>query len=487
MEASVSSQFKNPTVQRYALAVLVAAIALVLREVFSGWFGNSNPFHTVWAAVVFSAWYCGVGPAIVTTVLSLIGVWYLFIPTLHSFHLEHPKHAITGLVGFAVLSGLIIAIGEANRRLRQSLMEARGELEQRVRERTAELAEKATLLDMANDAILVKSANGKISYWNEGAERLYGWAMNEAIGHSLTELLHSEYPIPLAEIESGEDWEGEIHHTKRDGSWIVVASRWTKIRDKSGNAMGWLEINTDITARKQAEEAARKLSGRILILQDEERRRIARGLHDSLGQYLTALKMNLDLLSATDGKRFVSECSEIVDKCLTETRTISHLLHPPLLDEAGFGSAARWYVDGFAERSGIKVNLSLPPELGRLHEDVETALFRAVQEGLTNVHRHSCGSVVNIQLTMPAKQVELEIKDNGQGIPPKTLKRLAAGTPDTGVGIAGMRARVRELGGWLRIKSDKNGTLLRIVIPVSEMAQKPVDGDHKTTEGVSAA
>ena len=153
--------------------------------------------------------------------------------------------------------------------------------------------------------------------------------------------------------------------------------------------MGWLEINTDVSARKQAEEAARSLSGRILTLQDDERRRIARGLHDSLGQLLAALKMNLDLLSTEHGNRakLILESSKIVDQCVSETRTISYLLHPPLLDEAGIGSAVRWYVDGFAQRSSFKVKLELSPKLNRLHRDAEIALFRAVQ--VNNVHRHS--------------------------------------------------------------------------------------------------
>jgi signal transduction histidine kinase len=269
---------------------------------------------------------------------------------------------------------------------------------------------------------------------------------------------------------------------------VVVASRWTKIRDHGGEAVGWLEINTDTTARKRAEDAARRLSGRILTLQDEERRRIARELHDSLGQYLTAAKINLDRLSAADNGNaaLASQCSEIVAKCLMETRTISHLLHPPLLDEAGLASAARWYADGFAERSGIKVNLSLPPELGRLHRDVEIALFRVLQEGLTNVHRHSGGSAVNIGLTVATDQVHLEIKDNGQGIPPGVLKRLAEGAADTGVGLAGMRERVHELGGSLHIKSNKNGTRLTVTIPISETVQKSVVGSS-STKRVSAA
>jgi signal transduction histidine kinase len=146
--------------------------------------------------------------------------------------------------------------------------------------------------------------------------------------------------VPVSEILQTDRWEGELRHTTKYGSQITVASRWTTLRDHNGKSEGWLEINTDITDRKQAEEAARSLSGRILTLQDDERRRIARGLHDSLGQYLTALKMNLDFFqTSNDNKaKLASDCSEIVDKCLTETRTISHLLHPPLLDEAGCSS-----------------------------------------------------------------------------------------------------------------------------------------------------
>ena len=260
------------------------------------------------------------------------------------------------------------------------------------------------------------------------------------------------------------------------------------MRDDNGKSVRWLEINTDITARKRAEEAARSLSGRILTLQDDERRRIARGLHDSLGQYLAALKMNLDVFQTSNDKKatLASDCSEIVDKCLTETRTISHLLHPPLLDEAGFGSAARWYVDGFSQRSGIKVNLNLPPKLGRMHRDVEVALFRAVQEGLTNVHRHSGCSAVDVCLSLNAKQLRLEIKDNGRGIPKKRLTDLTDGDRAAGVGIAGMRERVRELGGSLDIQSDRAGTTVVISIPV-ERTSLDSQQDGELGRGISAA
>jgi len=452
-----------------------------------------------------------------------VGVWYWFLPPYGSFAIES-QTKIFGMLGFLAFSAVIVLLGENTRRItinrepaEAKLRETHGRLEDRVpettaqleertaalqqktvqleertaslQEKTAEVLEKATLLDLANDAIFVKSASGTISYWNEGATRLYGWTMTEALGRSPDKLLHSEYPIPLSEIESGDDWEGEICHTKRDGSRIIVASRWTKIRDSDGNPGGWLEINTDITSRKRAEDAARRLSGRLLTLQDEERRRIAKELHDSLGQYLAALKMNLDRfpsLTPEQSAAIASESSQIVDKCLTETRTISHLLHPPLLDEAGFGSAARWYVEGFARRSGIAVNLDLPQELMRLHPDVELALFRAVQECLTNIHKHAGSSLVDIRMTQDAKQVRLEIADNGKGIPKDQLRRLRRGTTEVGVGIAGMRERFRELGGSLEIVSNHKGTTIIVTAPL--LHGSAIDsGKHSKSKRISAA
>ena len=397
------------------------------------------------------------------------------------------------------LTGLILAavinerehIGEefeSEKRLLSESEAAKERLEERVRERTqeleqntAQLAYQAKLLDLANDGIFIRTADDKISYWNEGAERLYGWAREEVIGRTVHEILHTEFPVPLSEIMQADRWEGELRHTTKGGNQITVASRWTTLRDRNGKSVGWLEINTDITARKRAEEAARSLSGRILTLQDDEHRRIARGLHDSLGQYLTALKINLDCFSASDNGNaaLASECAGIVDKCLTETRTISHLLHPPMLDEAGFGSAARWYVDGFSRRSGIKVNLNLPPKLGRMHRDVEVALFRAVQEALTNIHRHSGGSMVDIHLSVDTKQLRLEIKDNGRGIPRKRLRTLIESAAEAGVGLAGMRERMRELGGSLEIRSDRAGTTVVISIPVERTS---IDSHRMATQ-----
>jgi PAS domain S-box-containing protein len=630
METSLNSTVdKQSTAGRYTVAVLAAVLALLLRQALSPLLGAKSPYFTVWAAVVFSAWYCGLWPSIVTTLINALGVWYWFLPPVHSFRVEDPKTQIGTLAGFGLLSCFIIALGEANRRshhkrrsvedavqekesefhlladsipelcwmargdghifwynarwyeytgttpeqmegwgwqsvhdpeilpsvlerwkaslatgrtfemefplrgadgvfrwfltrirpvrnsegnivrwfgtntniheqrkLQQSLIEARQELEIRVSERTAELEQKAsellqkaTLLDLVNDAIFVRCAEDKISYWNEGAERLYGWTSAEAVGRSTHEVLRTEFPVSVEEIKSTDKWKGELRQIKRDGSQIVVTSRWTTLRDNEGKPAGWLEINTDITARKRAEEAARHLSARILSLQDEERRRIARGLHDSLGQYLTAIKMSLDLLSTMEGRQaaVASECSEIVDKCLTETRTISHLLHPPLLDEAGLRSALQWYVEGFAQRSDIQVKLDLPAELGRLDTDIETALFRVVQEALTNVHRHSSASEVDIRLFVDTKHIQLDVSDNGKGIPKDRLQRVRESGSGTGVGLAGMRERVRDLGGSMEIKSDDAGTTIIICIPLTELASTDSQENGESVRSISAA
>jgi PAS domain S-box-containing protein len=451
-------------------------------------FAERNPYHTAWLAVVFAAWYCGLGPAIVTVIIGAVGVWYFFLPPVQSFFGKDVPE-VSGLLGFLVFSAVIIALGDSTRRsiakqekAEQDLRRAQEELEERVGERTAalqkrtaEVIEKATLLDLANDAIFIKNklSGDAISYWNKGAERLYGWTASEALGRDPAELLRTSYPIPLAEIEQYEVWEGELSHSTRDGRRIVVASRWTTLRNESGRPIGWMEINTDITDRKRAENAARSLSGRILNVQDDERRRIARGLHDSLGQYLAALKMQLDLISMSKGDQsaLIAEASDIVDHCIRETRTVSHLLHPPLLDEAGFGSAARWFVEGFAGRSSIAVDLSLPPDLGRLNNDAEIALFRALQEALTNVHRHSGSPKADIRVTLEQNQVRLEIQDYGQGMPPETLRQLNEGAGKTGVGVAGMRERVRELGGHMTIQSDPHGTLLTVVLPLAHPSE----------------
>ncbi len=480
---------------RYVLAALAAVAALLLRDALSPWIGTNYPFLTLFAAVALVAWSLGPSPAVLTMLAGGAGSWYWFLQPVNPVPVQGPRSQMVGLIGFAAVCSFMIAVAERNRRsevrLRREISErvnmesalkareaeltlARDTFERGVHERTADLEQKtselqrqAELLDLANDAILIRDAAHKISYWNLGAERVYGWTREEILGRATVETLRTEFPVPLSQILESDRWEGEIRQYKKDGSPIIVASRWTTLRDSDGRANAWLEINSDITARKRAEQAAKHLSGRFLTLQDKERRRIARGLHDSLGQYLGAIKMNLAALGKRIGKEdpLVTECLEFVDTCLSETRTISHLLHPPLLDEAGFGSAARWFVEGFARRSGIDAKLDLAADFPRLPDNIESALFRVLQEALTNVHRHSGSSEVQIKVKLEAGEVRLQVRDNGSGIPKDRLQDLLEGS-GAGVGLAGMRERLRETGGNLEIQSDKGGTSINVAIPI---------------------
>ena len=222
----------------------------------------------------------------------------------------------------------------------------------------------------------------------------------------------------------------------------------------------------------------RELSARLMQLQDEERRRIARELHDSVGQTLAALSMNLstvradvEQLARTAAALNDSEC--LVRDMVTEVRTISHLLHPPLLDELGLSSALRWYVNGFSQRSRIKVDLDMAEDFGRLPAEIETAIFRVVQECLTNIHRHSESLVARIRLRHSEREVSVEIEDKGKGIPPKKLHELtAAGTP--GVGVRGMQERIRQLAGTIGISSGGHGTRIIARLPIAENAAEAV-------------
>lgn len=223
-------------------------------------------------------------------------------------------------------------------------------------------------------------------------------------------------------------------------------------------------------------EAARRLSGRLLHLQDQERRRLSRELHDSTGQYLAAAKMVMaPLVAAHPGDRRYSECMELLDRSLREIRTISHLLHPSGLEEAGFAVAARWYAEEFAKRSGVTLKVTILDPPSRLSRDVEIALFRVLQEALTNIHRHSESRSAEVSFEASNGTLTLTIRDHGVGIGQEVLKNFAS-TGTAGVGLAGMRERVRELGGNFEVTSNGDGTSLEIAVPMrKEFARAAAD------------
>jgi signal transduction histidine kinase len=223
--------------------------------------------------------------------------------------------------------------------------------------------------------------------------------------------------------------------------------------------------------RKQVEEVVRRLSGRLLKIQDEERRHIARELHDSVGQSLAGLKMNLDHASSIAPsagalRESLAMATELAQDSIDETRTLSYLLHPPLLDDFGFASAAKWYVDGFVKRSKIAAQLDVAKDFDRLPSEVELALFRVLQESLTNIHRHSGSPSVEITARRTARVVTLCVTDHGKGMPAELLERFRKTRGSGGVGLAGMRERVDELGGSLTLRSSERGTTLDVAIPL---------------------
>ena len=325
-----------------------------------------------------------------------------------------------------------------------------------------------------------------------------------AIGQRGAECWPEIWPIIGPQIEAvmtrGEaTWNiNQLVPIKREGKLEEVY--WTygysPVRDKDGAVRGTLVVCTETTdqvlayanlekkvaertaaleaevaERKRAEIGLRELTGRLLLAQDEERRRMGRELHDQAGQTLAALGMNLAILrnaaESLDPKisRLASESQELTDELSREIRTLSYLLHPPLLDEVGLASALRWYTRGFSERSGIDVELDLPPAFGRIPKDLELVVFRIVQESLTNIHRHSGSSTARIGLARLQNSVAIEVIDRGKGIAPEKLQQLTAAK--AGVGVRGMEERVRQLGGTFEITSGPHGTKVAVTLPLT--------------------
>jgi signal transduction histidine kinase len=337
------------------IAIVAAVAALGLRFILTPLLGSANPYHTVWLGVVFCAWFCGLAPSILATLIMFLGVWYWFVPPYRSFALTSGGEAF-GLAGFLLFAAVIITIGERARRTQAKLNAAHDEMEIAVKERTAELAE----------------ANQKL----------------------------------------------------------------------------------------------RELTRSLMHLQDEERRRFARELHDSVGQLLAVIGMNLASFEGEhltpDATRLLNDSQRLAEEISTQIRTISHLLHPPLLDEAGLGAALRIYVDGFSQRSKVDATVEVPEDLPRLARDLEISIFRIVQECLTNIHKHAGAKSVAISIGRAANSVTLSVADDGRGL------RAGHGP---GVGLRGMEERVRQLNGTFQIASNSRGTTVMVKMPLMEIRE----------------
>jgi PAS domain S-box-containing protein len=348
--------------------------------------------------------------------------------------------------------------------------------------RQAEILAKAelkfrSLLEAAPDAMLITTAEGEIVLANSRADDIFGYSRQEVLAQNIRVLVPSwtlnSYNVGelTAVCKDRSTFPSEISSSPlqtEEGLLITSA-----VRDISERKRAEQRIAEQTQQLHEANRELRHLSSRIVAIRDEERRRLGRELHDSQGQYLAAIKMNLELIETTDAalspiqKSALTEAITLLERSMREIRVISHLLHPPLLDEIGLQAVVPWYLNSFSERSGIQVDLDMPADIAKLPDQVELAVFRVLQECLTNVHRHSGSTVARVKILPEDTSVVLEVSDQGRGV------GLQNGSdPIIGVGITGMRERVRELGGEFEITFSSEGTIVRAVLPIGEQIGK---------------
>jgi PAS domain S-box-containing protein len=342
-------------------------------------------------------------------------------------------------------------------------------------------------------AIFVLDPEGIVLTWNPGAQAMKGYARAEIVGNHFSKFYPSEavqsgWPqreLALAKKEgrfADEGW-----RVRKDGTTFWASVVITPLFADDGTVSGFAKVTQDLTARRESEERVQtlnrelrervsqldetrriielrtlelqKLSTRLLQIQDEERRRMARELHDDLGQQLTVIKMELAHLSG------VEEVNQLTDTAAATVRNLSYLLHPPLLDETGLRAALHWFIDGMTKRSKIDISLTFTPQIfPRLSRDIETTIFRIVQESLTNVFRHSNSDSARVEIEKQSESVSVRVRDYGKGAPQQiTGKRSSA---SLGVGVTGMRERVRQFGGELTLSRAEPGTLVEAKIPL---------------------
>jgi PAS domain S-box-containing protein len=345
----------------------------------------------------------------------------------------------------------------------------------------------AAIVESSDDAIVSKNLDGIISSWNKSAERLFGYSAEEAIGQHITLIIppdrRDEEIGILKKLRRGERVDHfETVRVRKDGRRLDISLTISPVKDSTGRVVGASKVARDISERKRAEQAHKEaeLSARLLQVQDEERRRIARELHDGVGQLLSAVGMNISQILREKGKlgpaavRAAEDMRFSIERASAEIRTVSYLLHPPMLDEIGLPTALKWYADGFAERSKIKVTVELTPDFPRLIQDYELSLFRIAQECLTNIHRHSGSFTAFIRLSCADGKIDLEIRDEGKGISQEVQSKLNSGA-SVGVGFRGMQERVRLIGGKLNVHPNPNGngTSVLVTLPLNEEAFAP--------------
>ena len=372
----------------------------------------------------------------------------------------------------------------------------------------------AAIVDSSDDAIISKNLEGTITSWNQGAERIFGFTAAEAIGKSITLIIpqdrRDEETGILNRLKRGERIDHfETVRLRKDGTKLDISITISPVKDRSGRITGASKVARDITEKKKFERALREnqerlrtlamdlesevlkrtreldarnaeavehtervqdLSNRLLRTQDEERRHIARELHDSAGQTLTVMGFHVTRLLEMSKKqepqlaKEAEEIQHLLQRLVQEIRTASYLLHPPLLEEGGLPLALDWYTQGLKERSGLQIALHISRDFGRYPIPVELAIFRIVQECLTNIHRHSGSDKAEIDIFRENKTIVVRVKDRGKGVSPARLAEIQ--TSAKSVGIGGMRERMRLIQGTLNIESNGGGMTVQAEIPI---------------------
>ena len=444
----------------------------------------------------------------------------IFVSAVHLTDLDRLKGYQHGAVDYLsvpivpeVLRAKVRVFAELHRKSRQ-LERLNVELEERVVDRTQELERKAVALEQLNrdlaqrnqeldaivqtapDIIFSRQADGTRDYISSRFYEYTGAPPGSAVVAGWLDYMHPDDRERslghwLRCVQSGETYESEYRLRGADGQYRWFRARAVPLRDPRGSILKWYGTCSDIHDSKLLEQSIRenatelermvdlrtvelrRLSSRLMTMQDEERRRIAREIHDGLGQELAAAKMILDGILSKDSsptiRQAATDSSKLVERAITQVRTISHLLHPPLLDEVGLVSALRWYLEGLSERSGIEIHLDVdPPDLGRLKPELETAIFRIIQEALTNMFRHSGARNGRVSLIGREGNFVVTVRDDGKGIEEQVIQFRPE---SVGVGIGGMRQRVTELGGRLRLANANPGTIIEVVIPSRQQEQ----------------